>query len=87
MATVVTRYPQNLISSRSSWVNIPLKLVKIHAGVLGCGTPATFMPADATDTRTAQVTTIIPAFMIWGLNLLLHVIITFPQLPSQTFYQ
>ena len=39
MATVVTGYPQNLISSRSSWVKHPLKIWLKSVQGLVCGTP------------------------------------------------
>ena len=64
MATVVTGYPQNLISSRSSWGKHTQKFRENLCRGLGCGTPTSFMPAAAA--RTAQGTTITPAFMGWG---------------------
>ena len=44
MATVVARYPQNLISSRPSWGTHTLKIFIMG---LGCETPTSFMPADS----------------------------------------
>ena len=47
MATVVDRYPQNLMSSRSSLGKHTLKIWRKSVMDLGYGTPTSFVPAAA----------------------------------------
>ena len=42
MATAVSGYPQNLISSRSPWGKHTLKIGKNPCSGLGCGTPTNY---------------------------------------------